>query len=109
MRSLQRLGSSFAAPHGHVSLGRTRVDVVTDQLMEAHMPGWTHRGSEAWKQGWPAGPWLLGPVGSRGHPSLTGLPILVQIFLLPQTLTLRPVQARQKQACEALKSSVCVQ
>lgn len=35
--------------------------------------------------------------------------LLVQIFLLPQTLTLRPVQARQKQACEALKSSVCVQ
>ena len=30
--------------------------------------------------------------------------ILVQIFLLLQTLTLRPVQARQKQVCEALKS-----
>lgn len=51
MWSLQRLGSSFAAPYGHVSLGRTRVDVVTDQLMEAQTAGWTHRGSEVWKWG----------------------------------------------------------
>ena len=68
MWSLQRLGSSFAAPHGHVSLGRTRVDEVTDQLMEAQTAGWAHRGSEVWKRGdqqgtgsWAHGAHVAGP------------------------------------------------
>lgn len=84
MRSLQRAGVFlYTAPHGHVS-GKDKGG-CGNRPADGSPHAWVRLPQEqVWETGVTSRHWLLGQVGSRGHPSLTGLPSWLQIFLLPQ-------------------------